>query len=278
MTSLIVPSCLMPSISSSPIPSPTPTQQAGFQLIIELQTTPSVPKIDDRELKAVMRVIEGRIKSLGISQAVVHQTKAKNQISVQLPGIKDPTQAIRVIGSTGKLEFKKQKPKTETQLSALKQSHEVLQEEKTRLQTSKNKAAIAKNQAKLKQNSQAISLLFASNQPALTGRYLTDVFSQPTEYKAWEINITFDQRGGNLFAAITKELAGTGRAIGIFIDNELISSPIVGVEFAKDGILGGKAVITGNFTTNEAKELAAQLDAGALPVPIKIRAVNSLSK
>jgi preprotein translocase subunit SecD len=280
MVPLTLSSCLPPLQGKSVEKQSLQKQslQGGSQLIIELQTTPSVPKIDERELKAVMRIIEGRIKGLGISQAVVRQIEGKNQILVQLPGIKDPTQAIRVLGSTAQLEFKKQKLGTKAQLYSLLTSRNELKSELTQLQKTKNTAAIAKNQAKLKQNNQAISLLFASNQPSLTGRYLNDAFSSPTEAKTWEIGISFDQQGGDLFAAITKELAGTGRSIGIFIDNELISSPFVSVEFAKTGITGGKAVITGNFSANDAKELAAQLRGGALPVPIKIKAVTSLPK
>jgi preprotein translocase subunit SecD len=280
MVPLTLSSCL-PRLQGQSLEKQSPEKQSlqgGSQLIIELQTTPSVPKIDERELKAVMRIIEGRIKGLGISQAVVQQVEAKNQISVQLPGIKDPTQAIRVIGSTAQLEFKKQKLGTKAQLYSLLTSRNELKSELTRLQKTKNTAAIAKNQAKLKQNKQAISLLFASNQPPLTGRYLNDAFSSPTEAKTWEVAISFNQQGADLFAAITKELAGTSRAAGIFIDNELISSPIIDKIFAKDGITGGKAVITGNFTATDSQELAAQLRGGALPVPIKIKAVTSLPK
>ena len=82
--------------------------------------------------------------------------------------------------------------------------------------------------------------------------------------------IAFDDKGGDLFAKTTGEIGGTGRVLGIFLDDKLISSPSVGPEFQGKGITGNRAVITGNFTLDSATELALQLRAGALPVPVEI--------
>ena len=69
---------------------------------------------------------------------------------------------------------------------------------------------------------------------------------------------------------MTKDLAGTGRSIGIFLDNAPISTPVVGAQFAATGITGGKAVIAGNFTTEAANDLAVQIRGGSLPVPVEV--------
>jgi preprotein translocase subunit SecD len=248
--------------------------QGGSQLIVELQTTREVPKISDRELEAVQKVISNRIKGLGISQPVV-QIKGKNQILVQLPGIKDPTRAIRVLSSTAQLEFKKQKLNTEAQLFALQTSKTSLRAKREQLSKSQDTAGLVKNQKELSKNSQAIAKLFKSTNPPLTGKYLEDAVGQPNLGKNWEISIRFNQQGGDLFAALTKEMAGTGRAIGIFLDNELISYPTVGPEFATTGITGGSAVITGRFSATVANDLGIQLRGGALPVPVKLKVVTS---
>jgi preprotein translocase subunit SecD len=65
-------------------------------------------------------------------------------------------------------------------------------------------------------------------------------------------------------------MAGTGRVIGIFIDDDPISTPIVDNMFAATGITGGKAVIQGSFAAETANYLAIQLRSGALPIPIEI--------
>ena len=77
-------------------------------------------------------------------------------------------------------------------------------------------------------------------------------------------------KAGVLFADLTKAVAGTGRTLGIFLDNAVISAPTVNVEFAKTGITGGNAVITGRFKAEEANDLAIQLRGGALPVPVEV--------
>ncbi len=77
------------------------------------------------------------------------------------------------------------------------------------------------------------------------------------------VSITFDGEGDKLFGELTARLVR--QPIGIFLDGELISAPIV-----QQAIYGGQAQITGNFTVDEAKMLAQRLNAGALPVPIEL--------
>ncbi len=77
------------------------------------------------------------------------------------------------------------------------------------------------------------------------------------------VGLNFDEDGAKLFQDITK--ANVGRRVAIFLDNNLLSAPVVQQE-----ITGGQAVITGNFTIPEARELVERLNAGALPVPINL--------
>lgn len=96
----------------------------------------------------------------------------------------------------------------------------------------------------------------------LTGTYLKKsslVFDQTTSRPI--IELAFDDKGSELFAQITKE--NIGKPVGIFLDGQPISIPNVNEE-----ITGGKAVITGDFSVEEAKLLVGRLNSGALPVPI----------
>lgn len=77
------------------------------------------------------------------------------------------------------------------------------------------------------------------------------------------IGLSFDEEGAKLFENITK--ANVGRRVAIFLDNNLLSAPVVQQE-----ITGGQAVISGNFTIPEARELVERLNAGALPAPINL--------
>jgi preprotein translocase subunit SecD len=175
-----------------------------------------------------------------------------------------------VLGATAQLEFRSQKPNTEAQLLAFQTSRAELKAKRKDLRKSSDKAAIVKNQEDLQKNNQAIAELFESTNPPLTGKYLKYAYGEATQDNNWNVAIRFDQKGGELFTEQTKNLAGTGRSIGVFLDNKLISAPSVGIEFAATGITGGSAVITGRFTARQANDLGIQLRGGALPVPIKI--------
>lgn len=196
--------------------------QGGSQLTLLAKPTDKVKTINQEVMKGVAAVVEQRVNGLGVSEAVV-QLKGSDQILVQLPGVKDPTQAERLLGDTAQLEFRKEAPNGEF--------------EKT----------------------------------DLTGADLTNAFPQALQSgNGWEVALEFTGPGGEKFARITRELAGTGRRLGVFLDEEAISTPTVGVEFVDRGITGGKAVITGNFSAQEASELGIKLKAGALPVPVEI--------
>ncbi|MFN6484167.1 MULTISPECIES: protein translocase subunit SecD [unclassified Nostoc] len=243
--------------------------RGGSQLTIQVKPSADIPKITERELEGVKKVVEGRINGLGVSEPVI-QTVGTDKILVQLPGVNDPEQAERVLGGTAQLEFRTQKPNTETQLLAFQASRAELKFKQEELRKSTDKAAIVKNQEDLQKNNQAIAELFESTNPPLIGKYLKDAYGEPTQGNNWNVAIRFDQKGGELFANLTKNLAGTGRSIGVFLDNELISAPTVGIEFAATGITGGSAVITGRFTAQQANDLGVQLRGGALPVPVEI--------
>lgn len=78
-----------------------------------------------------------------------------------------------------------------------------------------------------------------------------------------DISIQFSQEGGNKFAEITGR--NIGKQLPIVLDDQIVSAPTV-----QEKITGGSAQITGSFTVDEAKQLAIQLNAGALPVPVNL--------
>jgi len=77
------------------------------------------------------------------------------------------------------------------------------------------------------------------------------------------VSLEYNDEGAKLLSEISKR--NIGRPLAIFLDGSPISVPIV-----QDEIINGQAVISGQFTPTEAKELAGRLSAGALPVPIEL--------
>jgi preprotein translocase subunit SecD len=241
--------------------------RGGSQLTIQINPSETVKTITDRELEAVQKVLENRINGLGVSEPVV-QSVGQNQILVQLPGVDDPGQAERVLGGTAQLEFREQRSGTEGQLRAENVVLRDLQLQQIQLRAGGDKAAIDQNLAAIKRSSEAIGKLF--DQTGIIGKNLVDAYPENVTPGSWSVGIRFDPAGGDKFAEVTKRLAGTGRSIGIFLDNVLLSAPVVGPEHAQTGIQGGGATITGNFDAKAATELAIQIKGGSLPVPIEI--------
>ncbi len=242
--------------------------RGGSQLTIQVKTTAEIPQISPEQLEAVKTVLETRVNALGVSESVV-QTVGTDQIVVQLPGVNDPKQAEEVLGGTAQLDFRKQKPGTEGQFIAERKVAQDLKIKQEELKKTNNPEEIAKNQQALERSNKAISELF--ERTGLTGKNLKNARPEPLQSgQNWNVAISFDPKGAELFAQMTKDLAGTGRSLGIFLDDKLISGPTVGAEFAEVGITGGNAVITGTFTAQEANNLAVQLQGGALPLPVAI--------
>ena len=246
--------------------------RGGAQLTIQVKPTEEVQQITPEDLQAVKKVIANRINEFGVSETTV-QTVGEDKILVQLPGESDPQTAERRLKGTAKLEFREQKQGTEGDLAAESQVRQQLALQLSLLQSSNeannNTEEIVKLQESLQASDGAISDLFQSI--GLTGKNLKDALPQPTQAgNLWEVAIRFDDEGGKKFAELTKNLAGTGRSLGIFLDNQLISAPIVGPEFADTGIAGGRAVITGNFDIESARDLAIQIKGGSLPFPVEV--------
>ncbi len=215
--------------------------QGGTHLIYQADLS----KIDSSEQKVSMEgvrdVIERRVNAFGISEPVV-QIAQKNRLIVELAGVKNINQAIKMIGETPYLEFEE----------------EITWEE-------------------MKKEIEASGQPLPEKQPqgpyfkptSLTGRHLkrADVSFDPNTHKPI-VNLEFNDEGKKLFAEITER--NVGELVAIYLDHLPISVPVV-----QEPIRDGKAIISGGTFEGpegfkEAKTLAQRLNAGALPVPIKL--------
>jgi preprotein translocase subunit SecD len=98
----------------------------------------------------------------------------------------------------------------------------------------------------------------------LTGKYLQKaqlVFDQQNGKP--QISLLFNSEGAKLFGALTKK--NINKPLGIILDNQVITAPVVQQE-----IKTGQAVITGTFTVEEGNKIVNALNAGSLPVPVKL--------
>ena len=219
--------------------------KGGTQLTLQAQPTEAVPEITPDVLDGLEVVLEQRINGLGVAEAVL-QISGEDRIFVQLPGVDDPDRAIDILGDTAQLSFRRQREGTILPFNP--ETGEVPE--------------ILENPDEVFERTE------------LTGAQLTNAIASPTNARStqnWQVQLEFDGDGAVLFAELTAELAGTGRSLGIFLDDALVSAPSVGAEFAGTGIFGGRATISSSrFDVNRATDIATKLRAGALPVPVAV--------
>ncbi|MBA3921791.1 MAG: hypothetical protein H0X31_08875 [Nostocaceae cyanobacterium] len=274
---LAIASCGLPQKAGSEVSSSTLCPFAGTELTMIVQPEAGASSVTPKVLDNVKTVLKKRVTELGISGASI-QTKGQDRLIVQLPSKTDIALAERVLPTKGQLELRSQKRGTETQLFAFQSSHRELKAMEEHLRQSSDGQAIPKNQEALKNNNEAIAELFESTIPPLTGKYIEDAYAEtPQVGSNWYIGIKFAQKGDQLFTNLTKRLAGTGQSIGIFINNELVSSPTVSKDYAQKGITGGQAQISGDFTKQQASDLAVELKSGELPATVKILETRSVN-
>ncbi len=108
---------------------------------------------------------------------------------------------------------------------------------------------------------------FTDDEIGLTGDDLESAFaSTDPNTGEWEVNIAFGDRGTGLFSDLTQRIVGIDtKRIAVFLDDELLIAP-VSLAWIRDG----RSSITGNFSREEARTLAIQLEAGSLPVPLEL--------
>ncbi|MFB2934443.1 hypothetical protein ACE1B6_04125 [Aerosakkonemataceae cyanobacterium BLCC-F154] len=178
-----------------------------------------------------------------------------------------PQNFQRVLAATVQLEFRREinNPEIKAQLQVKRTELIQLKLQQSELEQTNNVAEIARISQEITQKNQEIqALLYQMYEPVgLTEKNVKNALATPDQNNSWSVTIEFDSEGAKKFAELTKSIAGTGRTIGIFLNQELISTPIVDVQYAETGIMGGKAVIMGNFTAKSADRLAVQLRGGS---------------
>jgi preprotein translocase subunit SecD len=207
-------------------------------------------RIKQSATRQALETIRNRIDQFGVSEPDI-RLQGENRILIQLPGVRDTKRAKDLIGKTALLEFKLV-DNTHDIDSALKgnipRGCEIL------YQTSEDPST----------NRTIKTPFLIKKHTLLTGALLTEARVEiDSQYNEPYVSIKFDKKGGRIFERITGE--HIKERLAIILDNTVYSAPVI-----QDRISGGEARITGRFTTEEARDLAIVLRAGALPAPVNI--------
>lgn len=211
--------------------------------IVTYQLKPNeVRNIREQAVQQALETIRNRIDQFGVNEpSIIPQ--ADEKIVLQLPGITDPERAKRLIGRTAVLEFK------------------LVDEEHSVDEALQGKVPEGSYIAYMRDNRQPILL---KETTVLTGGMLNDAQGKisPSNNMPY-VALSFNPDGARVFERVTSE--NVGRRLAIVLDGKVNSAPVI-----RDAISGGKAVIEGRFTDEEARDLALVLRSGALPAPVDI--------
>ncbi len=248
---------------------------AGTFPRITLQLKPSeIEYIHKNAVNQSLEIIRNRIDQFGVAEPIVVR-QGEDQIVVQLPGVKDPKRAMSLIGQTAQLEFKlvAEAPGVNLPLlihnaeqagqwhegDNLKQLNLALQNQLPQGTSIYFERSIDKATKREKKTP-----MLLENPILMTGDMVKNAqvriggnFNEPY------VSLELTSRGAQVFGALTEK--SVGRRLAIVLDGVVRSAPVI-----REKILGGNAQITGDFTHNEATDLAIVLRVGALPAPVDI--------
>ncbi len=225
-------------------------QSEGRPSVHIVMDSQAVDRVKQMAVDQALETIRNRVDQFGVSEPDI-RPQAENRLLIQLPGIKDPQRAIELIGKTALLEFKlvdEENSVEEALKGNIPPGDEILYQVSVDPKTGR----------------QTRTPWLLKKRTALTGEYITDARVQiDSRYNEPYVSLSFDARGARLFEQITEQ--NIKKRLAIVLDNKVNSAPVI-----QDKISGGQAQITGRYTTEEARDLAIVLRAGALPAPVKI--------
>jgi preprotein translocase subunit SecD len=206
--------------------------------------TPSDAALTERIRQAVdqsIEIIQRRVNELGLVEPSI-QREGISRILVQVPGLQDPTRLKEILGKTAKLDFRMVDLSMPVQQAI--ETHPPPDSEIL--------------------NGQNGEKYLIEKRVLVSGADLVDAqpgFDQRTSEPV--VNFRFNSNGARKFAEATQQ--NVGKPFAIVLDNQVVSAPVI-----REPILGGQGQISGNFTVQQANDLAILLRAGALPAPLTI--------
>jgi len=187
--------------------------------------------INNSALKQSIEIVRRRIDDVGTKEPTILQ-RGEKRILVELPGLKDPERIKALLGKTAQLNFRLVSENNEFGVD------ELISENGEKLDVSKRIIMSGEN--------------LIDAQPSIQNQS-----NEPT------VSFTLDRLGAQKFGRATTD--NVGKRLAIVLDGEIVSAPNI-----NEPITSGNGMISGNFTFQEATDLALLLRSGALPTPLLV--------
>ncbi len=228
-------------------PSSAETTADGTRVLLTMDQK-EVTDLRNMAVAQGLETIRNRIDQFGVREPDI-RPEGSDRILVQLPGIKDPQEAINLIGKTAVLEFK---------LVAQNVTDQEIHDNKL-------PPGVKLYPMRPADRNTRETKIPLEDKTVLTGQYITNARVEigGRSFGEAHISLNFDPQGAKIFERLTSE--NVGRKLAIVLDGVVYSDPVI-----KERIPNGTAVIEGSYTDDEAKVLAIALRTGRLPAPVKI--------
>lgn len=218
--------------------------QGGMQLLLQVQLDQIPKEAQEDATDRAVEIIRNRIDEFGVKEPSIAK-QGKDKVVVQLPGIADRQRAIEIVGRTAHLEFK-------------------LVSEDTDLMKKAEEGTIPEGyEYKEMKGPLGTTKVLLEKKSEVTGEHLTTASVGFDQYGQPIVQLQFDDKGAKTFDKLT--FKNIGKQLAIVLDGMVHSAPVI-----RDRIPNGQAQISGNFTPEEASDLALVLRAGALPAPVTV--------
>ena len=219
--------------------------EPGNHTVVLKMTDAYKATTQDATMSESLEVVRNRIDKLGTREPTITR-EGDNRIVVQVPGLSDPSHLISILGQTGKMTFQLVDETADPQQAEkgiVPIGDELLPFQKTR-------------------NGVQPSPLVVERRIVVNGdRLKTARQDYDSQTGTPDIAFSFDTVGAREFGDVTK--SNIGHRFAIVLDKEIITAPVI-----QSAILTGDGIITGNFTVQEASDIASIIEAGALPAPL----------
>jgi protein-export membrane protein SecD len=254
---ILVIGCLGVILPTSPVP-----QSLGLDIVgglrVLLQAELPAGSFTVEDLREAANNVARRVNALGVGEATV-QVQGADRVLVELPGVTDPQAAVDTIRQTALLEF--------VNFSGLLGQAESFEGQKilTTQQVLINQQRGADDLA----GAGAVNPL--TGQPfetVITGAGLAAAQASVNQIGDWFINFELQPDTSDLFSQYTG--ANIGQPMALVLDGIVLSVPVIQAQ------LSGGGVIEGDFTEQEANQLALQLRSGALPIPLRVESAEQV--
>ena len=229
--------------------------KGGTQVLLEAEINEDQPLPEDA-LNSAKIIVEQRVNGLGLAEPTV-QLQGERRMIVELPGVKNPDQAIETIRSTGQLEF--------VNLGGLpvRPDHFINTTNRPNAVAALQEAMAAGEAAP-----QAVPFPEELFETIMTGDILQAVVATQDEYTFWQIQFDLKSESSGDFFNYTRD--NIGEVLAIVLDGRVLSTPVINAAINDNG------VITGDFSQEEAESLAIQMRYGALPIPLEVVDIRTI--